>query len=525
MQNTSSQILDRYIRARYPLIFIVSHEESRVMASIQSVAKEMKLSNNKKASRIVVEWSLTKGFNILTEGEQIEGMRDGKEYSDPNSAMGFIASFDQSGNHEPVLFVLKDLHRVMGQDLMTVRYLRDIFANFETRKHNVIMLSPELTIPNDIEKQDAVIDWALPGVPELEGILQQAEMELDPALIALNGNRDMVVQAMRGLTDGEAANALKAGIIASGKLDQSVVQFILNEKKQIIRKSGVLEYFEASVTMSDVGGFDNLKRYAAMKRNAMTAKAREAGVDAPKGVLLVGPPGTGKSLSAKAIAGGVYPLLRLDMGKLLGGGRVGEAENNIMSALKVAEAVAPCVLWMDEVEKALADNGGASDGGVVMRVTGSVLTWMQETTAPVYVVATANSINLRPELLSRFDDIMFVDLPDAKSREEILKVHLAKRNVKNFKDVQDVITATWGFSGREIEKVVKFAVERAFFDSKTVTVNHLLNAAQGIVPTSETKRDEIEALRKWASGKAIPAGRALEPKPAGVQTASNKLEL
>lgn len=525
MQNTSSQILDRYIRARYPLIFIVSHEESRVMASIQSVAKEMKLSNSKKAPRIVVEWSFTKGLNILTEGKTVDGLRDPKEYSDPNSAMSFVASFDQTGEHAPVLFVFKDLHRIMAQDLMTVRYLRDIFANFETRKHNVIMLSPELTIPADIEKQVAVIDWALPGVPELEGILRQAETELDADLIALNGSRDMVVQAMRGLTDGEAANALKAGIIASGKLDDSVVQFILNEKKQIIRKSGVLEYFEANVTMSDVGGFDGLKSYAAMKRNAMTQKAREAGVDAPKGVLLVGPPGTGKSLSAKAIAGGVYPLLRLDMGKLLGGGRVGEAENNIMSALKVAEAVAPCVLWMDEVEKALADNGGASDGGVVMRVTASVLTWMQETTAPVYTVATANSANLRPELLSRFDDVMFVDLPDAKSREEILKVHLAKRNIKNLKDLKDIVTATWGFSGREIEKVVKFAVESAFFMEKPVSVRHLLTAAEGIVPTSETKKEEIAALRKWADGKAIPAGRPLEAKPAGVQASSNKLEL
>jgi len=158
-------------------------------------------------------------------------------------------------------------------------------------------------------------------------------------------------------------------------------------------------------------------------------------------------------------------------------------------------------------------------------VTASVLTWMQETTAPVYTVATANSANLRPELLSRFDDVMFVDLPDAKSREEILKVHLAKRNIKNLKDLKDIVTATWGFSGREIEKVVKFAVESAFFMEKPVSVRHLLTAAEGIVPTSETKKEEIAALRKWADGKAIPAGRPLEAKPAGVQASSNKLEL
>jgi AAA+ superfamily predicted ATPase len=525
MQNTSSQMLDRYIRARYPLIYVVSHEENRVMAAIQDVAKKMKSAKGS-TPRTVVEWTLTKGFTIVTENATITGMNKGDEYSDPNSALSFVTSFDIENNHAPVLFIFKDLHRIMNNDLQVTRYLRDVFNHFETRKHNLIMLSPEMTLPADIEKQVAVIDWALPGIPELEAVLRQAEAELPVELQNLNGSRDMVVQAMRGLTDGEAANALKAGIISAGNLDDSVIKFILSEKKQIIRKSNVLEYFEATVEMDQVGGNENLKEYAAMKREMMSEKAREAGVDAPKGVLLVGPPGTGKSLAVKAIAGSKYPLVRMDFSRMQEG-TVGSGNRNMTKALRFLEAIAPCVVWLDEAEKAFADNGGASDGGEKMGMLGTFLTWMQENTLPIYCAFTANSVEaLRPELLSRFDDVVFVDLPDAKSREEILRVHLTKRKVKNFKDLKDVVSATYGFSGREIEKVVKFAVERAFYENenKPLTVKHMLTAAERIVPTSETKKDEINRLREWAKGKAIPAGRSFtDDKP--VQNSKTTLEL
>lgn len=516
MQSPATK-LDQLIRARYPIIAIVSHEESRVMSAIRTVAKDMKLSNGEARPRRVVEWALTSGMT------GIEGI-NADEFSDPNAALDYIAKFDDKGEEQPTVFVIKDIHRIMENDLRVLRFLRDIFARFEIRKHNLILLSPTLQVPSDIEKQIALIDWALPDVEDLSAIISEAESEWG-AKVTLNGKRDIVIQALRGLTDNEAANVLRMGIVSTGELGEGILPHILEEKKSIIRKSGILEYFDAKVTMSDVGGLDELKQYASRKRTAMSQKAREAGVDAPKGVLLVGVPGTGKSLSAKAIAGGQFPLLRLDVGKLLGGGRVGEAEGNISQALKVAEAIAPCVLWMDEIEKAMADNNGASDGGVMMRVLGSLLTWMQETTAPVYTVATANNISaLRPELLSRFDDVCFVDLPDAQSREEILRVHLAKRGVKNFKNLTAVVEATWGYSGREIEKVVKFGLERAFFENKSVTAKHLLEAAQGIVPTSTTKREEIEALREWSKGKAIPAGRPLENKPV-FATANKTIEM
>ena len=509
MTNPSTK-LDQLIRARYPLIGIVSHEESRVMAAIQQVAAEMRLTSGTLVPRRVVEWSLTAGLTGIG--------RNPDEYADPNAALDFIATFDEKGEEQPTVFVLKDLHKIMTNDLKVLRYLRDIAVRFEIRKHTLILLAPELQIPIDLEKQISILDWPLPSATELADVLSGSEASLPIGTqVTLNGSRDTVIQALSGLTKFEAENVLLAGIVATGELGSGVLPHIISEKKQIIRKSGILEYFEATVKMSEVGGLDQLKEYANLKRAAMSAKARAAGVDAPKGVLLVGPAGTGKSLSAKAIAGGELPLIRLDMGKILGGGRVGEAEGNIAQALKTVEAVAPCVWWWDEVEKALADNGGASDGGVMMRVLGSLLTWMQETTAPVYVVATANNISaLRPELLSRFDDVCFVDLPDAVSRGEILNVHLAKRG-KELKNLAPVIDATWGFSGREIEKVVKFSVERAFFENKKLHTAHLLEAANKIVPTSVTKAEEIAALRNWAQGKAITAGRPLESKPANLK--------
>lgn len=484
------------------------------MEAIRKIGKEMKKKDGTAIQRRIVEWTLTSGLVGLN------GI-NADEYSDPNAALDKVAKFDEKDEETPTIFVFKDLHKIMAQDLKVTRYLRDISFSFETKKHTLILLSPELSISTDIEKQIAILDWPLPDTDELTAILSQAEADLPTGLqVNLNGSRDLVAQAMCGLTAFEAAGVLNAGIVKTGELGNGVMSHILSEKKQIIRKSGILEYFEATVTMNDVGGLDQLKEYAAMKRTAMSAEARAAGVDSPKGVLLVGPAGTGKSLSAKAIAGGKMPLLRFDVGKVLGGGRVGEAEGNISQALKIAEAVAPCVLWLDEIEKALSDNNGASDGGVMMRVLGSLLTWMQETTAPVYVVATANNISaLRPELLSRFDDVVFVPLPDSASRSEILKVHLAKRG-KKVDNLTPVIDATWGFSGREIEKCVKFAVERAFFEKRKLTVTHLLEAAQGIVSTYETKREEIDRLIDWSKGRAVMAGRPLEAKP--VTTRQNK---
>jgi SpoVK/Ycf46/Vps4 family AAA+-type ATPase len=510
----TAKLLDQYIRARYPLIVLISHEESRVMNTIREVAGK---------KRTVVEWTYTTG---LTGMPGVEA----SEYEEAFAALSYVAKYDEDGDAEPTLFVFKDLHNIMKLDIKVMRFLRDIAVRFESRRHNLILLSPNMDIPSDLEKQVVVIDWALPDTDELAGILRAAEKDLPSSIkidLGENGKREAVVQAMRGLTEMEAKNVLKGGVVATRELSEAIIPFIVKEKAQIIRKAGVLEYYDQTVTMQEVGGLDGLKDYATLTRAAFSSKARAAGVDTPKGVLLVGPPGSGKSLSAKAIAGGQMPLLRMDVGALMGG-LVGQSEGNMRSALKVAEAVAPCVLWIDEIEKALGGmNGGESDGGTTTRVFGTLLTWMQETSAPVYVVATANDVrSLRPELLRRFDDVMFVDLPNAASRLEILNVHLTKRKHKVSGKLDDVVRSTWSFSGAEIEKVVKLAGKRAFVSQKELTAADLLAAAKSIVPISATMKAQIDEIRSWASTRAIPAGDPLDeqPKSAGKRNASVELE-
>jgi SpoVK/Ycf46/Vps4 family AAA+-type ATPase len=497
----TATLLDQYIRARYPVIIILSHEESRVMSTIRDLAGD---------KRTVVEWTYTAGLVGMPGVEAAD-------YEEAFAALSYVAKYDEEGEAMPTLFVFKDLHNILRQDPKALRYVRDIAARFETRRHNLILLSPNMDIPSDVEKQVIVMDWPLPDANELTSILASAEKDLPSHItinIGENGKRDALIQAMRGLTEMEAKNVLKGGVVATRELSDAIIPYIVKEKAQIIRKSGVLEYYDQTVTMQEVGGLEGLKDYASLARAAFSSKARAAGVDTPKGLLLVGPPGSGKSLSAKAIAGGQMPLLRMDVGALMGG-LVGQSEGNMRSALKVAEAVAPCVLWIDEIEKALGGmNGGESDGGTTTRVFGTLLTWMQETKSPVYVVATANDVrSLRPELLRRFDDIMFVDLPNADSRAEILGVHLAKRGRKVSGKLEEVIRAMWSFSGAEIEKVVKLAVKRAFVSGKDITPADLLTASKSIVPISTTMKAQIDEIRSWAATRAIPAGQPLEAQP------------
>jgi len=490
--------LDRYIRARYPIIAISSHEESRVIAAITAIAE--------KRDRKVVTWSITSGIVDLPGAE-------GDSTKDPTAALFAISQYDSMA--EPVLFVMKDLQKYFT-DPVVLRFLRDIAVKFEASRHNLILVGPDLgKVPADLEKVTAIIDYPLPTTDELSAILEKCEKDLPSRIpVNMNGSRERVVQSLRGLTAFEAGSILMNAIAATGELADSVVPYIVDEKRQIIRKSGVLEFYDTDVSMSQVGGLPHLKHYADVKRAAFSKNAADFGVDAPKGVLMVGVPGSGKSLTAKAIAGGQMPLLRMDIGALLSG-TVGGGEANMRDALKVAESISPCVLWVDEIEKSMADNNGASDGGVMMRMLGSLLTWMQETSAPVYIVATANDVRaLRPELLRRFDDIVWVDLPNAADRLEILNVHLSKRKQDSTKfDLSPIVDAVWGFTGAEIEKVVKAAIEFAFFEHEELSNAHLAKAAAQIIPISQTMTEKIQELRTWAKGRALVAGDPMDPRP------------
>jgi SpoVK/Ycf46/Vps4 family AAA+-type ATPase len=271
-----------------------------------------------------------------------------------------------------------------------------------------------------------------------------------------------------------------------------------------VKKSGVLEYYEPDVTINDVGGLDLLKDYVAQRQNAFSDQAREYGLDMPRGVLLVGVPGTGKSLMAKVMTGGRMPLLRCDFGSLMGS-LVGESEANQRQMWKLAKAMAPCVLWIDEIEKALG--GENNDSGTSKRMLGSLLTEMQEQKEGVYIVATANDVRgLRPELLRRFDDLFFVGLPDEDDRREIVRIHLArrKRKCEDF-DTTRIAQATNGYTGAELEKVVIKAMYSAWSAGEEVETHHILAAAPLVVPIAKTMASEIESLTEWAKGRALPA--------------------
>lgn len=499
-QTQAIEILSRYIRARYPVIAVLSHEETRVMAAARAVAESRKMR--------AVEWSITTG--LVGDGFDADSTRD------PIPAVEAMLAAPA----EPaLLFVMRDLHGVLGSrdrgfDPVLTRYLRDAAARFSTCRHTLVLLAPSFQIPPDLEKTVVLIDWPLPDTDELAGVLGACERDLPEDFpITLNGGRERVIQALRGLTAFEAESVLLSGIVATRQLGDDIIPFIVAEKAQIIKKAGVLEYYDTDVTMSQVGGLPYLKRYAAETLDAFSQAAGEFGLDAPRGVLLVGIPGTGKSLAAKAIAGGQLPLLRMDVGALMGG-LVGSSEGNMRAALKVAEAVAPCVLWIDELEKALSSGGGELDGGTSQRVFGTLLTWMQEKTAPVYVVATANDIrSLKAELIRRFDDMIWVDLPNSNDRVEILRVHLAKRRQDPGRfDLLAAARATWGFSGGEIEKTVNAAMKRAWAGRAPLTTAHLIEAAGRVTPIAVTMEAQIKDLRSQART-ALPAGEPLEPRP------------
>lgn len=505
MQESITQF-DRYLRAKYPIIALVSHEESRVEKELTLLLKQR--------SRRMYTWTITGGLKNAKIGPDPDSAAyrfDAESTRDPISALRAILESPRTESTPPTVFLLKDMHRYMT-DPVLVRLLRDVVVHFEAGNNTIVLLSPEFQTPADLEKSVVVVDWNLPNEKHLATILKRVEKSTEGACRnSLNGDRADVVQALRGLTAFEAESVLLSAIVATGELSDKLIPFIITEKRQIIRKSGVLEFYEETATMDDIGGLRHLKTYATEARETFLEQASDWGLEPAKGVLLLGIPGVGKSLSAKAMAGGKLPLLRLDVGAVMGS-LVGQSEANIRQALRVTEAVSPCVLWIDEIEKALGSQGGEHDGGTSSRVFGTLLTWMQETRFPVYIVATANDVrNLKPELLRRFDDILFVDLPCHEDRVSVLEIHLVRRKqgIGNF-DIDLIASACRGFTGAELEKVVKTGLKRAFVERRPMTTADLLAASRSVIPIATTMKEQINELRAWAKDRAIQAADPLE---------------
>jgi AAA+ superfamily predicted ATPase len=481
---TARRQLTNLIRARYSIVQVVSHEESRVEAEIRAVAQERGLP--------LSTWGCSRGWTT----DHVEW--DGEV--DPIGALRRISEGTGRG-----LYVLRDFH-VYLQDPTVRRWLRDLAVSFRALGRTIVILSPVLDLPPDLAKDVAVIDWPLPTREELgelfDGIAEQLK---NGAKATTLGARESVVEAALGLTVTEADNAFARSCVESGRID---VPAILASKRETVRKSGVLSYEDAPADLDSVGGLGELKTWALRRRKAFSPEARAFGVDVPKGILLLGGPGTGKTLVARAIsASWRMPLLGLSFGNLLGS-LVGESEGKFREAIRMAEAIAPCVLWIDEIEKGVS-GAGTDSSGVTTRILGALLTWMSDKTAPVYVVATANDVSgLPPELLrkGRFDEIWYVDLPGWDARIEILRVHLAKRGRDASRyDLAALSTMADGFVGAEIEAAIVEALCVAFDRGTELTEDDLRDALRQIVPLSSTAREKLDALRAWAKGRARDA--------------------
>lgn len=388
----------------------------------------------------------------------------------------------------------------------------------------MIILSPTGEVPPELAGHATVIDWPLPDRAEIAEILKGV-VEALPAGITIpdDATRDAAIDAAVGLTSEEASSCYAKSIVTVKKIDPAVVSA---EKRRVIARERVLEWYEPDPRGLDaVGGLEELKSWLRRRRSALSQKARDFGLPAPKGVLLVGPPGCGKSLSAKAVAAAWgIPLLRLDLGALKSK-FVGESEGNIRKALQVAEAVAPCILWLDEIEKALAGaTQGAADGGVSADALGTVLSWMQEHKAPVFIVATSNDVrSLPPELLrkGRFDEIFWVDLPTPEERADVLKAavtaHGRKPEEVDLKAVADVCV---DFTGAECAALVPEALFDAFADGeRPIKTDDLLAAAKTVTPLAKTAGERLEQLRAWANGRA----RSASAKPRQASTGPGRI--
>jgi len=496
MENFEKEI-NILIRARYPLIFIISYEETRIEKLLYKIAQEQ--------NKQFYLWSVTRGIHKLEE------MKSDESTKDPLNALRFVEK--QTG---PIIFLFKDFHPYLSEPSI-VRKLRDLVENLKTTYETILFVSPVVNVPVELEKDIAIVDCPLPDRGEINNLLENIistvstkpniKIELTPEI------KEKFVDAALGLTLNEAENAFARAVVYDNVLDGKDLQIILEEKKQVIKKSGILDYFPTDEKIENVGGLDNLKEWLKKRSTSFTQKAKEFGLPEPKGIFLVGVQGCGKSLVAKCISNlWGLPLLRFDVGKVFSG-IVGSSEENIRKAIKIAESVAPVILWIDEIEKSLSgvESSSASDAGTSARVFGTFITWLQEKTKPVFVVATANSIQtVPPELLrkGRFDEIFFVDLPNYNERKEIFAIHLRKRkrDPENF-NLEILARESENFSGAEIEQVIISSLFDAFVEDRDITTDDILKNIKATVPLAVTMKESIEELRKWARNRAVPANK------------------
>lgn len=481
----------RFIAARYPLIAIQTFEDQRCEATLREVAKGIFQTPMK-----VYVWTVTDG--LCLDAEKF------KDTQNPVNALDIVMK-----ETAPSLFIFKDLNKHYEDNPVLIRKLRDIYQTSKAYYRTTFLTSSTVELPEELSKEVAMLDFHLPDASELEKLLESTIKSFKniTSQLTVDDVSDYVKSGL-GLTWDEARIAYSRACIGKTAITREGIADVIDEKCKIVRKDGILEFIPVDFAMTEVGGLQNLKNWLEARARFFTKEAQSFGLSAPKGILLTGISGCGKSSCVKAIS--QYwrlPLMRLDMTKVYGG-TVGNPEETMRRALKTIEAVAPVILWIEEIEKGVAGfNQG--DGGVTARIFSSFLTWMQEKKSLVFVAATANEIDkLPPELLrkGRFDEIFFVDLPTEKEREEIFRVHIAKRNHDPNKfNMINLSKASVGFNGAEIEQVIVSGMFEAFNEKRQFNDQDLYKMIGKTVPLSTTMSEPIKVIKRWADQRAVKA--------------------
>lgn len=477
-----------FLKARYPIIYINTIEEDRVEYVIR---KNIKTNLN----RSIYSWDFVDGY---TNNPNNEGFAK----RNPLQALELV---ERLNAETPALFLLKDFNRFLT-DLSISRKLRNISRILKLQPKTIIIIGSDLNVPKELQDLITLLEFQLPSKEEinqeLNRLINSLNIKIDSQLF------ENLASACQGLSL-ERIRRVLSKIIASYKtIDDNSIEVLLSEKKQIIRQTEILEYYSVNEKITNLGGLDNLKDWLKKRKTAFGIQASNYGLPTPRGLLLIGIQGTGKSLTAKAIANDwKLPLLKLDVGKLFGG-IVGESESRLRQMINVSETISPCILWIDEIDKAFTNTESKGDSGTSNRVLATFISWLSEKTKPVFVIATANNIDLLPlEIIrkGRFDEIFFLDLPKQEEREEIFKIHLQEFRPNSWESFNYSKLAKFSdsFSGAEIRQIIIEGMYHAFYEKREFTTDDICFALKELIPLAHLESDQMKRLQNWASSGRI----------------------